>query len=102
VKAPEADFPLNMVRLARPAMTRVAEEGLRLSLRNPDLELDEIERMLRQGPRHKAGQNGDRAKKRATPPSASGVNGANGHGHEAPAPSANGKTAPMTNGKHGR
>jgi hypothetical protein len=76
VKAPEAEFPLNMVRLARPAMTRVAEEGLRLSLRNPDLELEEIEKMLRQGPRHKAGHNGHRRDKKAgpapcpTPPSA--------------------------------
>jgi hypothetical protein len=93
VKAPEAEFPLNMVRLARPAMTRVAEEGLRLSLRNPDLELEEIEKMLRQGPRLKAGRNGDRPKKSPTPPSANGVNGANGHG----APSTNGKSAPSTN-----
>jgi hypothetical protein len=53
VKSPEAELPLNMVRVARPAMTRIAERGLCLGLKNPDLELDEIERMIRQ-----AGQEG--------------------------------------------
>jgi hypothetical protein len=103
VKAPEADLPLNMVRVARPAMTRIAERGLCMGLRNPDLELDEIERMIRQGPRPKAGRNGPRLEKKArpTPPSANGTNGANGNGRTATPPSANGMTAPLANGKNG-
>jgi hypothetical protein len=105
VKTPEAELPINIVRSARPAMTRVAERGLCMGLRNPDLELDEIERMLRQGPRPKAGRNGHRRDKKAvcpTSPSANGVNGANGHGRGATAPPANGKTAPSVNGSNGR